>query len=250
MTGKRAMFDWSEQEDETLKKLWADGLSAQAISDQMTGRSRNSVIGRVHRLALSGRKKTVSTQPRKTRPKVASSNVSRRPRAITQDNGSARSTGQPANYVWGFASSSNATRMRRPANESTPSENTGFLMLDGKPWVRPTIDDVPFPGMLFLDAMATKGKLCMWIRGEVSTFDTVCCGAPVPEDGVSSYCHGHGLFMVHHPRSSTPKAREARSLHLEALEAYGFVAAERRMACKPVEDGKFEVVSAATSLST
>lgn len=48
---------WGEAEDTTLAKLWADGLSAAQISRALgTGRSRNAVIGRIHRRRLPARK--------------------------------------------------------------------------------------------------------------------------------------------------------------------------------------------------
>jgi len=46
---------WTEERVETLKKLWADGLSASQIAKQLGGVTRNAVIGKVHRLGLSGR---------------------------------------------------------------------------------------------------------------------------------------------------------------------------------------------------
>lgn len=46
---------WTDERVETLKKLWADGLSASQIAKQLGGVTRNAVIGKVHRLGLSGR---------------------------------------------------------------------------------------------------------------------------------------------------------------------------------------------------
>ncbi len=46
---------WTEDRVETLKKLWAEGFSAAQIANQMGGITRNAVIGKVHRLGLSGR---------------------------------------------------------------------------------------------------------------------------------------------------------------------------------------------------
>lgn len=54
--------EWSEQETQQLRKLWAEGLSAAQIAKALqTGRSRNSVIGRAFRLGLS--KGTVRRAP-------------------------------------------------------------------------------------------------------------------------------------------------------------------------------------------
>ncbi len=48
---------WTEDRVEILAKLWADGLSASQIATQLGGVTRNAVIGKVHRLGLSGRAK-------------------------------------------------------------------------------------------------------------------------------------------------------------------------------------------------
>jgi len=46
---------WDEERVEQLKQLWAEGLSASQIASKMGGVTRNAVIGKVHRLGLSGR---------------------------------------------------------------------------------------------------------------------------------------------------------------------------------------------------
>lgn len=46
---------WTEERVEQLKTLWAEGLSAAQIANKMGGVTRNAVIGKVHRLGLSGR---------------------------------------------------------------------------------------------------------------------------------------------------------------------------------------------------
>lgn len=52
---------WTDGRTELLKKLWADGLSASRIAAQLGGVTRNSVIGKVHRLGLSGRTRSPSS---------------------------------------------------------------------------------------------------------------------------------------------------------------------------------------------
>jgi len=61
---------WTDERVELLKKLWAEGLSASQIAAELGGITRNAVIGKVHRLGLSGRAKSPSTaapRPRKPR---------------------------------------------------------------------------------------------------------------------------------------------------------------------------------------
>ena len=65
---------WTDERVELLKKLWQDGLSASQIAKQLGGVTRNAVIGKVHRLGLSGRaapskpQRTVFKAPRPARP--------------------------------------------------------------------------------------------------------------------------------------------------------------------------------------
>ena len=56
-------MSWTDERVEILKKLWADGLSASQIAAELGGITRNAVIGKVHRLGLSGRVKVSGTNP-------------------------------------------------------------------------------------------------------------------------------------------------------------------------------------------
>src|ERR1700740_1674741 len=53
-------MSWTDERVELLKKLWSDGLSASQIAAELGGITRNAVIGKVHRLGLSGRAKSAS----------------------------------------------------------------------------------------------------------------------------------------------------------------------------------------------
>ena len=57
---------WTEEQNELLKRLWAEGASAGQIAAQpeLAGRSRNAVIGRLHRLGLDGTTRVKSQAPR------------------------------------------------------------------------------------------------------------------------------------------------------------------------------------------
>jgi GcrA cell cycle regulator len=60
---------WTEDRVETLKKLWSDGLTASQIATALGEVTRNAVIGKAHRLGLSGRPSPVkSDRPRAAKP--------------------------------------------------------------------------------------------------------------------------------------------------------------------------------------
>ena len=78
---------WTEERVEILKKLWLDGFSASQIAKQLgAGLTRNAVIGKVHRLGLSGRASPSQpqrpvfkpTRPARSAPQVASVAAPRR----------------------------------------------------------------------------------------------------------------------------------------------------------------------------
>jgi GcrA cell cycle regulator len=60
---------WTDERVALLKKLWAEGLSASQIAKQLTGVTRNAVIGKVHRLGLAGR--ATPSRPAKRPVRVA-----------------------------------------------------------------------------------------------------------------------------------------------------------------------------------
>ncbi|MES1150511.1 MAG: GcrA family cell cycle regulator [Dongia sp.] len=64
-------MEWTEQRIETLRKLWGQGQTASQIAAILGGITRNAVIGKAHRLGLTGRPSPIkreagaSPQPRR-----------------------------------------------------------------------------------------------------------------------------------------------------------------------------------------
>ncbi len=48
-------MSWTEQKIQMLKDMWGNGYSASEIAKRLGGLTRNAVIGKAHRLKLSGR---------------------------------------------------------------------------------------------------------------------------------------------------------------------------------------------------
>ena len=71
---------WTEDRVEILTKLWAEGLSASQIAKRLGGVTRNAVIGKVHRLGLSGRAKP-SRPKTVSKTRSAPKRVAAKPRA-------------------------------------------------------------------------------------------------------------------------------------------------------------------------
>lgn len=65
------MTSWTDERVDTVRKLWKVGLSASQIAAELGGVTRNAVIGKVHRLGLSGRAKAPSSSvPRQRKPRA------------------------------------------------------------------------------------------------------------------------------------------------------------------------------------
>ena len=80
---------WTEDRVEILTKLWAEGLSASQIAKRLGGVTRNAVIGKVHRLGLSGRAKpsrpkTVSKTRSAPKRTAAKPRAPRKPAPVVQ----------------------------------------------------------------------------------------------------------------------------------------------------------------------
>jgi len=135
-------MSWTEERVELLKKLWADGLSASQIASQLGGVTRNAVIGKVHRLSLSGRAKPASSTPRPRKARPASPH---RPaaRSFIAGNTALKQQVQPA-------------PRRLPA--PIPQE------------------DVVVPISLRVPLMALTDQMCKWPIGDPSTEDFCFCG--------------------------------------------------------------------------
>jgi GcrA cell cycle regulator len=85
--GEGPNMSWNDERVELLKKLWQDGLSASQIAAELGGVTRNAVIGKVHRLGLSGRIKSSTPSLAPRRPRTTPPAPSQpRPRFTTQGN--------------------------------------------------------------------------------------------------------------------------------------------------------------------
>jgi len=56
-------MEWSSERIEQLRSLWQEGLSASQIAVSLGGITRNAVIGKAHRLGLTGRPSPIKNRP-------------------------------------------------------------------------------------------------------------------------------------------------------------------------------------------
>jgi len=67
--GNRYIHNWTPERCDLLKKLWADGLSASKIANELGGVSRSAVLGLAYRMELPKRKTITSVCRDKPNPR-------------------------------------------------------------------------------------------------------------------------------------------------------------------------------------
>lgn len=77
---------WNDERVELLKRFWSEGLSASQIAGRLGGVTRNAVIGKVHRLGLSGRATTSRMKTHRTRVRPAAPGATAQKRVAAPNN--------------------------------------------------------------------------------------------------------------------------------------------------------------------
>jgi GcrA cell cycle regulator len=171
---------WTDERVELLKKLWMEGFSASQIAGELgDGVTRNAVIGKVHRLKLSGRAKPASVAPRvRTTPR---SNGVRR---ITATAGSSRSLG---------GMSKERRMMSAPMIGATALKMSPETVTEA--YVAPQVQELFIPVEQRLTLLQLSEQTCKWPIGDPLTRDFYFCGQH-SEDG-KPYCEFHSRRAYH-----------------------------------------------------
>lgn len=169
-------MSWTDERVELLKKLWADGLSASQIAAKLGGVSRNAVIGKVHRLKLSGRaKSTKSSAPKikRSSPSRSGGGMSHGGRSRTNAYGASAARGAPI-----VSAGRTATALKQ-------SPDAQALIA---PDLRP-IEDIVVPIAKRLTLTELSEQTCKWPYGDPLTDEFYFCGHTTEEG--SPYCKYH-----------------------------------------------------------
>ena len=154
-------MSWTNERVELLKKLWGDGLSASQIAGELGGVTRNAVIGKVHRLGLSGRAKSPSTSSKTRRPRASAtaSPTAKKPTAQPQTQG--------------------ATALKM---DPTPAP-----VAEVQPEAEPIAELVPISKRATI--LTLTERTCKWPIGDPATDDFYFCGRN--SDPNAPYCAHH-----------------------------------------------------------
>lgn len=172
---------WTEERVELLKKLWLEGFSASQIAGELgDGVTRNAVIGKVHRLKLSGRAKPASAAPR-SRPAPRSNT----PRRVSAPSASVRTT------------LSGVLKERRTV--SAPMIGATALKIAeevvSEAYIAPQTSELFIPVDKRLTLLQLSEHTCKWPIGDPLTPDFYFCGQHT-DDG-HPYCEFHSRKAYH-----------------------------------------------------
>lgn len=150
-------MSWTDERVELLRKLWLEGLSASQIANALSnGITRNAVIGKVHRLGLSGRIKASAPATPRQRTKPLRT-PAQRPSAPAMRGNTAL------------------------AIKSLPMES---LRLQ-------PAEEVVIPISERVTIMELKEAMCRWPLGDPTSTEFRFCGTRKPMEAIGPYCAYH-----------------------------------------------------------
>lgn len=172
---------WTDERVETLRKLWLGGGSASEIVNELNcGITRNAVIGKVHRLGLSGRTKA----PRQLAPKPPKP---ARPAAPTRP---------PLPAVPPLhAFNEHPAEARKGENDIGDQERAAIAQRA----------DAPAPASQNVTIMELRESMCRWPLGDPASPDFRYCGDAAPI-GEGPYCKFHAR-VAYQPAQNRRQAR-------------------------------------------
>jgi len=177
---------WTDERVELLKKLWMEGLSASQIAAMLgEGVTRNAVIGKVHRLKLSGRAKPASSTPRvRSTPRPAPRRPSTSSSTSSHSNrSSAIGMSRPRPMGGGGGGSIGATALKI----SEEFENEAYQV--------PQVEELDIPLEQRLNLLQLNENTCKWPIGDPLNPDFYFCGQHA--DDAKPYCEFHSRRAYH-----------------------------------------------------
>ncbi len=168
---------WTDDRVARLAKLWAEGLSASQVAADLGGVTRNAVIGKVHRLGLSGRAK----------PAGKSNAASRRKPAARAAGGSGDGGG---------GGGANYSRTR----QTTRTVGNTVIKVDFEEDVafRPKpVEDLVMPVSRELGLLQLTETTCKWPTGDPTMPGFSFCGHSTNDD--KPYCEYHNKLAFQPP---------------------------------------------------
>jgi GcrA cell cycle regulator len=186
-------MEWTEQRIETLRKLWGQGQTASQIAAILGGITRNAVIGKAHRLGLTGRptpiKREAGASPQ---PRRRAATPTRRVPGAGQPLGQpGQMHGQPLPQTHGVSAAQSHAAQAAQAHSTARAEAPDAATREAP--VAPSK-----PATSSRTASHVGSKTCSWPVGDPKQPGFHFCGEPA-ELG-KPYCANH-CHVAYHKKS-------------------------------------------------
>tara|TARA_Y100001934_G_C12166783_1_gene684666 strand:- start:194 stop:709 length:516 start_codon:yes stop_codon:yes gene_type:complete len=152
-------MSWTDDRVDVLKKLWLEGRTASQIASELGGVTRNAVIGKVHRLGLSGRPSPIKRKTRKSEARKTKTTRRAKKTATTKTTAVAKKA---------------ATTMRTNVVDMLNREDTFKPANGGK------------------TMMELRDSMCKWPIGDPKSDEFRFCGCKATEG--LPYCEHHAAI--------------------------------------------------------
>lgn len=180
-------MEWTEQRIETLRKLWGQGQTASQIAAILGGITRNAVIGKAHRLGLTGRPSPIK------REAGGGSAPARRKASTTRTERPVRPAMMPTSTQQPSSAPQHNGIVNAPAQHATAHQAMPAAPTQPVAAPRPPVASNPQP------SRAHGGsKSCSWPVGDPKQPGFHFCGEPA-ETG-RPYCANH-CHLAYHRKS-------------------------------------------------
>lgn len=213
---------WSDQRVNQLKKLWQQGKSASEIAETLGGVTRNAVIGKAHRLGLSGRPSPIKkpAAPAKKTTSKAASPTKAPARSVAKT-----STAKPAATKAVPKPTAKATPAKPAAKPvptpTAPKKSVPTHATKGTPFNPPLTQEVMARPLMVHDGevisiLDLTERTCRWPIGDPKDPAFGYCGAQ-SHPGFP-YCAGHVAMAFQSSRKDNRKTAIVKDDEVEDIE--------------------------------
>lgn len=191
-------MSWTDERIATLKKMWKEGKSAADIAKTLGKVTRNAVIGKAHRMGLSGRPSPIKKPPAAPKKEAAPKKTLLR-------------------------------SVKKPAPAAPVNKKSNLLQ-------RPEVEEpkifeketVPEGGGIPLIELTER--MCKWPIGDPRDADFIFCGLAIRPG--TPYCPGHAAMAY----QTSSRGRPAAAAKVKAVVAEDEAELEDDVAVEEAED--------------
>lgn len=175
-------MSWTDDRVATLTKMWKDGRSAAEIAKELGGVTRNAVIGKAHRLGLSGRASPIKKK-KETAKKTTTKAAAKKTTKTTKKKAAAKTEEK-------VEASAKQQKMVTDAIKAAAAEAPSKAKEGG------------------ITLLELTERVCKWPIGDPQESDFHFCG--MPSLNSLPYCEEHAAMAYQTPRKAGAAAAKTK----------------------------------------